>query len=62
MKPSTILGWALTTSVATAAATDNGCYNAGAVYVYVRAGVSWSFQAYGRTDSKDDNRGRHAVG
>ena len=51
-----------TTSIATAAATDNDCSNAGAVYVYVRAGATWSFQAYGRTDSKDDDRGRHAVG
>ena len=51
-----------TTSVATAAATDDGCPNAGAVYVYVRAGATWSFQAYGRTDSKDADRGRHAVG
>ena len=51
-----------TTSVATAAATDDDCISAGAVYVYVRAGATWSFQAYGRTDSKGVDRGRHAVG
>ena len=51
-----------TTSVTTAAATDNSCRDAGAVYVFARIGVTWSFQAYGRTESKDADRGRHAVG
>ena len=38
--------WSCSTSVSTTAATDNGCYNAGAAYVYVRSGASWSFQTF----------------
>ena len=34
------------TSVSTTAATDNGCANAGAVYVFVRSGALWSGQSY----------------
>ena len=34
------------TSVATTAATDDDCSSAGAVYVYVRSGAAWSFEAY----------------
>ena len=34
------------TSVSTTAATDNGCSNAGAAYVYVRSGAVWSFQTF----------------
>ena len=37
------------TSISTTAATDNGCSNAGAVYVYTRTGATWSLQAYAHT-------------
>ena len=46
------------TSIATVAATISGssCMLAGAVYVYVRSGATWSFQAYRLTGSKADDR------
>ncbi|KAL1496791.1 hypothetical protein AB1Y20_014379 [Prymnesium parvum] len=34
------------TTISTIAATDDGCANAGAVYVYTRSGTTWTFEAY----------------
>jgi hypothetical protein len=40
-------------SIATTASADNGCINAGAVYVYVRSGSVWSFEAYIKAPNAD---------
>jgi len=34
------------TTISTAAATDNGCTDAGAVYVFTRSGTTWTLEAY----------------
>ncbi|KAL1500412.1 hypothetical protein AB1Y20_013069 [Prymnesium parvum] len=34
------------TGVSTTAATDDGCFDAGAVYVFTRSGTTWTFEAY----------------
>ena len=41
-----VLDDSCSTSIATVAATDDGCSAAGAVHVLTRAGVTWTFQAY----------------
>ena len=38
-------------------ATDNGCSNAGAVYVYTRSGTTWSFQAYVKAPNAEADDG-----
>ena len=41
--------------VATTGASVENCFDAGAVYVYVRAGIAWSFQAYIKASNSETN-------
>ena len=41
------------TSISTVAATDNGCSGAGASYIFVRTGTTWTFQMYLKAPNAD---------
>ena len=43
------------TSIATTVSADNSCYEAGAVYIYVRSGTVWTFEAYIKAPNADGN-------
>jgi len=43
------------TTVSTTAATDVGCIDAGAVYVFTRSGTTWTFEAYVKAPNAEDN-------